>query len=430
MKKIVSVLALSALTLGLVFADISLEYTSKGYLIDSTSTKDKKGADDTKTTTILDQNGYADATNCLVFSAGNDIAGVKVDFDPNASTATWVLDQYYAWMNIGNLTFTTGLYSDRYVNRVNEDAGKWESGEFEMYKPGIISYNDDVLVPLYGSDVDNLTKDYSGTNRLAFATAYTLKDALPGTLMFKATAVDLTAAAYRTDPTLATPINQVSWGNLNDKNVLRSGLAFEAAYRQDNLVDVNVLFKTMNKSQWVAAAFVRPLMVEKLNALIGFTYGADSRKKDSSGVDIDNKYSEFGIDLRARFAVSDALSLTTMNNISKLNNINNYKNTNCMYMWNMLNATYVVNESLKAQFTVENTCLLNAKYGSTTVKTADAGGYNMKFIPGVVLSASKNASITTGVIFNLQNVGESSDFKDAEGNTTRISVPVVVDIAL
>ncbi len=79
MKKIISMLTISALAFGTVFADVSLEYTQKGIIAKST------GSD---TSSKLDLNGYAaDISGDVVFTLSNDVAGASVTVDPNYAEA-------------------------------------------------------------------------------------------------------------------------------------------------------------------------------------------------------------------------------------------------------------------------------------------------------------------------------------------------------
>ncbi|WP_407427472.1 hypothetical protein [Treponema sp.] len=412
MKKIVSVLAVAALTLFSVFAaDISLEYNTKGYLYNRTETK-VDGGDKTAETKILDQDGYADAVSDLILTLSNDFAGVVVDIDPSASAKTFDLDEYYGWLNLGSFQFTTGLWSARYLGRVNQDAGTWESEDYERYKPGVIG-------GAYAEDADNLTKDYAGNNQLAFAVAYTNTEWLPGKLMIKGVAVDLaqTTTAVETSKT---------WGNLNKHNVLHSGLALEVGYLQENLIDVNAIFKTMEKNTFVAGLYGRFLGVEGLDTLLGFTYGkqleAYANKTWSS-----SDYYEWAVDLRARYAVNEQLAITTMHNVSATST--DSKN-NTMGMWNMVSGLFKVNEQLAAQLTVENECLLSGKVADNKIKTADVGGYDISIIPGAIWNFNENASLTVGVRVNFENIAASSDYKKSTGSTTNIAIPIVFDVAL
>ncbi|MBQ6780918.1 MAG: hypothetical protein IJP62_06755 [Treponema sp.] len=417
MKKIVSVLAVAALSLGSVFAEVTLEYKGAGYIMDYEKTE-TKGVDnsDTTTTSLFDLAGYDGAKSHFILKAGNDFAGVVVDFDPNAQAKQFTLDEYYAWFNVGNLQVTTGKYTGRYAKRVNTDAGKWANHEFERYKLGVSGFRGYAAL---GVDVDNLTKIWtidtdafdgnaSGTNQLASALAYTFRGLAQedDALMIKASFAD------------------TSWGDLNEHNTLRTAPAFEVAYR-NQIIDVNALFKSNAKQQIAFAGFLRYIGMENLNALVGFTYGKILKKGSNENGWEDSDYSEMGIDLRLRYAglMDGALSLTTMHNISILNFEKGTNGDNKLTtMWNMVSGLYRLNEALNLQLTVHNEMALSCTKDGADKKP----GLNLEFVPGVIIKASDNASITTGVIIDLNGI--SAD----DGQTTGmgIKIPFVLDVAL
>ena len=405
MKKIVSVLAVAALTLGAVFAaDVSLGFRTGSYILDRESTTDKVGTDDKTTTEVLDLVGYrSSAKSDLILKAGNDVAGVVVDIDPSASKMSLLFDEYYAWANAGNLQVTAGNWKGRYMKRVNADAGKWESNEYERYKLGVANGT------LGTKDVDNLTV-VDGTQQLATALAYTFRSVVSDddALMIKG------VAAHNT-----------TWGgfNYNDEGkpraYLRSSPAFEVTYRNET-IDVDAIFKSPKRDQIATALLFRFIGVENLDTVVGVTYG-------STLGDVKHYY-ELGVDLRARYKITDELAVTTMHNFSLFNE---GSDDNSKQLWNMVSAKYDVNDTISAQFTVHNECSLGGKSGGTSFSLGDAGGLNLELIPGVIIRPAENVSFTTGVIIGLKGyVAADSDYTDAEGKKLAIKIPFVFNISL
>ena len=176
MKKIVSMLAIAALTLGAVSAaDFSVEYVTKGSIYTEKSTTPQGSTKSTvNSKAFLDQDGYdGDSASDLIMSASGDAGGVLLDIDVDARDKTIKFDQVYGWMNFGPIQLTTGKWSGRYVNRVKEDAGNWASSDFEKFKPGIVIGTDGTGAKARNAyDVDNLTA-VKGTNQISTALAYT-----------------------------------------------------------------------------------------------------------------------------------------------------------------------------------------------------------------------------------------------------------------
>ena len=91
-------------------------------------------------------------------------------------------------------------------------------------------------------------------------------------------------------------------------------------------------------------------------------------------------------------------------------------------MWNMVSGLYRLNEALNLQLTVHNEMALSCTKDGADKKP----GLNLEFVPGVIIKASDNASISTGVIIDLNGI--SAD----DGQTTGmgIKIPFVLDVAL
>ena len=184
MKKIMGAVLAAAMLAGTVTAaDVSFSYKGANYF---------SGSDFT----------HKGRTDCISVSLTSEVGGVVVDFDTkdvsanngevrlfkthNNSTQAndysnggtgLVQDEYYGWMNfalpLGQLQITAGQWNGRNVNRVLTDRGDLEARDFELFKPGVINGT-------MGADSANLTN-----GSLGIVGAWTLADALPGTLMVK-----------------------------------------------------------------------------------------------------------------------------------------------------------------------------------------------------------------------------------------------------
>ncbi|WP_407427486.1 hypothetical protein [Treponema sp.] len=432
MKKIVSVLAVAALTLSAVFAaDISIEYKTAGNVYYEEKTKDSDGAITSSTKTVLDQSGYDGASSCFVLSASSDIGGFYLDLDPDAANDKTTFDQWYAWLNLGNLQTTVGLWTSRYVNRVNADAGNWANDDYERYKPGVIGGS-------YAHDIDNLTYNTSeGHQKLSTALAYTIRPNDNMYIMAKGVLVNAGGSDSIAD----------TWGGAfmdsetgSYTNTFFSGFAGELAFKMEGLIDVNFAFRSEKRNALGAGLFVSPLMLDMADIMVGFSYGTDLY---DYGKGVDANYYEYAVDLRGRFKLSDNFAITTMNNVSSFTDAKlkgaEIDPNNAIKMWNMLSLAYDSSEQLRLQFTVENECGLYArgagvdnegKAKNVDYYAGDLGGLALSFIPGVTWTFNENASLTAGLKFTVDNVAASSDYKAANDTTTSFSIPVVFDIAL
>lgn len=429
MKKIVSMLAIAALTLGAVSAaDFSVEYATKGSVY---TEKSKTAAGATKSTVeskaFLDQSGYdGDSASDLVLSSSGTAGGVLLDIDVDARDKTVKFDQVYGWMNFGSIQLTTGKWCGRYVNRVKEDASKWASSDFEKFKPGIvIGAKGDDAKAVNAFDVDNLTA-VKGTNQIATALAFTSRPDDATYFMAKGLLVT----------------NNDTWGGIgkwdSDKVyaddeydlVLDSGFAGEIAFRKEGLIDINVLAKSMVRNELVVAAFVRPLMLNPVNLLVGVTYAGDLTD-NGDAVDA-NKYA-WGLDVRARIPLTETIALTTMNNLSNsvAQKAKNGKDNYTMSMWNMVSVAYKVSDALKVQVTGESYMSQFMKVeNDDAVSRSKLGGADLSVLAGVVYSFNPNASFSAGIKYEKTGMFASSDWTDANDTTATFSIPFVFDVAL
>ena len=432
MKKIVSVWAIAALTLSAVFAaDISIEYKTAG-----TVYKEEHTRQGTSSTTgeksVFNQAGYDDGATGgeFVLSASSDIGGFVLDIDTYATELKNVVDQWYAWVNFGNLQTTVGLWKSRYVNRVNQDAGNWADEDFERYRPGVIG-------GMYAHDIDNLTySTFEGAQKLATSVAYTIRPSDESYFMIKGLLVNAGGTGSVGD----------RWGgafmsNGSYTNYFFSGFAGEFAFKLNGLFDINLALRSEKRDSIGAGLFFRPLLSNpENNLLVGFSFGTNFADYGDS---IDSNYYEYAVDFRARFKLSDNLALTTMNNVSSFTDAS-YKGSkldpnNAIKLWDMVSLAYDFSDQLKLQFTVESEAGIyargtgadkNGKPKNISYYVGDLGGFDLSFIPGATWTFSENASLTAGLKFDFGGVGATKAYKDNNAVKSSFSIPVVIDIAL
>ncbi len=423
MKKIVSALVASMLVLGSAFAaDISIEYTSKGNVYSETRTKDETGTTTTTTTTktVLDQDGYGEATSDFVISAKSDVGGFVLDIDPSASTGTNSLDAYYGWVNLGNVTTTVGKWASRYSWRAKEDGGKWNGTDYERYKLGVIKGR-------YAKDIDNLTYSTSDDiQKLAAAVEYKAVSSDDMTIFVKGALVNA-ASGSTTSGTWGGALKNKDSGNY--ENTFYSSFAGEFGFKMKDVIDLDVAFRSESRDALGVGVFVRPLMLGETSMLIGASFGADIA---DYGDGVDHNYFEYAADFRLRTPLSDKLVLTTMNNLSSYNDakIKDGKDSFYFQLWDMVSLAYTASEQLKLQCTVESECGVFAKKNDVKYYVRDLGGVNLSVIPGAVWTFNKNASLTAGVKIYVNNVAASNDYKSANTTSKGFSIPVVFDVAL
>lgn len=419
MKKIISVLAVSALALGSVFAEISLEYTQKALVSTNEGGTSKK----------LDLSGYDDKSKVegeLIFNVSNDNAGVVVDIDPwydKAGKKTLggtgadenPFDQYYGWVKFfdGQLKLQSGVWTSRSVNRMKQDAGQWENSEYEAYKYGIVTAPGYVYGRYYyrkqatsiGEDVTNLTLDTSsGDQKLSTALTFDNGD-------FFGTAALVTSDFYGTEST---------W---------KSGFAFEGGFNIDDETKIQGVLKILKDQEYALAAFLDKKNFSLFDQTFDFVAGVTvATTQNSSNNNSNTTYEEStgntldaALDLRVRYELSDTVAITSMNNISYLGS--DYKMGGAYYgsgnlekgvinLWNMLSLAAQVSDTVKATVTGE------WFYADTTVSN---NGY-LSVTPGVTVTPAEGTDITAGIVirtYGWSNPSESS-----------IAIPFILHVAL
>lgn len=360
MKKIVAAAAAGLILAGAAFADVSFSW-KRTNIVGGTSK-------------ALDSVTRSD---CLGLELSNDIAGVVFDWDieeGSSDTSKLALDSYYGWMTfglpVGNLQVTSGKWNGRYSDRVKSDAGDLDGKYYEAYKLGVIEGR-------IASDSDNLTQGAMST-----VLAYTLSDALPGTLLVKAGIVKSDYGKYDS----------------------QSGFVAELGYRQEGLINVDVAIKNPSDKVTTIGAFVSPLMVENLRATVGFTMGNNDGDK------------EFAFDARARYAITEKTAVTGMFNYSSIaKELKASKSGDDLNaMWTMISVNHVAGDNIRFLATLQN-----------TVRDFDAdNGNNLTaFTPACEIQISEKALFTAA--FDMR-----WDGKTPYAGVGDVSLPIYVTLSL
>lgn len=384
MKKIVAVATLASVLAGATFAaDISFSYTGSNFF--------KSNGNDN----IAYDN--ASRTDCMSFGLKNDYAGAIVDFDIDGGALT--LDQYYGWMNFAAIStqFTAGVWTSRYVDRVDTDKGDLKDEDFELYKPGVLKITNAtgalVNTNSVAIDSDNLTKNLAGNQVLAMAAAYTNHDVVPGALMIKLGLANSAWDSFTKTDTDGTYTRTNSYG-----------FFAEAAVRADNLANVNLAIKSYQVGKTSLALFFSPLMVEKLQATVGFTLGLDTYTlSERNGNDSDKTGAEFAADFRLRYALTDKLSFTTMHNFSsylsgtEADGAGQKWSDNKKAMWNMINVTYAFLDNMKFGLTLNHVI--------SDFDTAYPDASKIIVSPSVAIQATEKAKVTVAARGTFDKIG-------------------------
>lgn len=340
MKKIVSVLLVTALVWGSLFAQVKLNYRTQANIVTYEKDKDKDG-----NLSFFDLEKYGSAKDTLAISLDGEAGGVAAEFDVTLGSIT--PSKYYGWLNFGNLKFTAGKFDSRYTGRVQ-----------------------------YGADYNGVVGEYAKLGGLKQASMILDADnfgALNGTVTHSMIA-DYTFSIGESDKLLVKAAVHEKDIKLNDTtNWVASSLGL--AYSMSSVGTFEGIFRNTAKDTYVFGAYIRPnKLVSGLDAVAGFTMGMG---KDAA----DKSVTEMGIDVRAIYKL-DALTLGT--------NMNFTKYTNDKWgTWVGGTAAYALNDTVTAK--------LVGSYIDESESGTDKGTKTVNGLLGAEFTAMKNAKISTGV---------------------------------
>lgn len=378
MKKIVSVLLVTALVWGSLFAQVKLNYRTQANIVTYEKDKDKD-KDKDGTLSFFNLHGddaYAkDAKDTLAISLDGEAGGVAAEFDVMVvGTKSITPSKYYGWLNFGNLKFTAGNFDSRYTGRVQYGAD-YNGVVGEYVKLGGLKEATMMIV-----DADNFGA-LNGTGTHSMIADYTFSIGESDKLLVK-------AAVHEKDIKLNDTTKWVA-----------SSLGL--AYSMSSVGTFEGIFRNTAKDTYVFGAYIRPnKLVSGLDAVAGFTMGMG---KDAA----DKSVTEMGIDVRAIYKL-DALTLGT--------NMNFTKYTNDKWgTWVGGIAAYALNDTVTAKLV--GSYIDESNNGGTG---DDKGTKTVNGLLGAEFTAMKNAKISTGVEVRY----------DLDTESTKVYVPCILRVKL
>lgn len=368
MKKIVSVLLVTALVCGSLFAQVKLNYRTQANIV--TYEKDKGKDGNLSFFNLHGDDAYAkDAKDTLAISLDGEAGGVAAEFDVMVVGEKKITpSKYYGWLNFGNLKFTAGNFDSRYTGRVQYGAD-YNGVVGEYVKLGGLKNASMIL------DADNFGT-LNGSGKHSMVADYTFSIGESDKLLVK-------AAVHEEDIKLNDTTKWVA-----------SSLGL--AYSMSSVGTFEGIFRNTAKDTYVFGAYIRPnKLVSGLDAVAGFTMGM--------GKDV----TEMGIDVRAIYKL-DALTLGT--------NMNFTKYTNDKWgTWVGGTAAYALNDTVTAKLVgsyIDESGTVD-KDGKKGIKTVNG-------LLGAEFTAMKNAKISTGVEVRY----------DLDKESTKVYVPCILRVKL
>lgn len=299
MKKIVTAAAIAAMAASFAAAEVttSLNVRVRPDLYKVVGTTENGTTDAYTTTTYADIDGFGGNKDTLAVKGSTDYAGVAAEItllnpgNAKGKTGAFEIDNYYGWLNWGALKFTAGTYDSRYTNRGNYTATEQGILDEEFSKTMGLSSKNGLSVKGDGwlADFGNVSQVNGGNNN-SFIVDYTFNDIGGGKLLLKGGLVEN-----------GDSINYDSYTDKDGNKFTQSeGYVFEAAWRKDDLVAVDAIFKNPAKDAFGFGLYVTPLMIPNTkNVVIGFTYGTYE----------DVIKSAFAVDFRGQYNFNSAATL-------------------------------------------------------------------------------------------------------------------------
>ena len=454
MKHLVWALAGGVVLAGSAFAadaKISLNYRSRLEVFAQDQIDEGvKGQKKKTTTEWMDwqDSGYnGGSSDSIKFVLNSDRAGATLALNTynnkKGGGDFFVLNEYSGWMKFdagpGTLRLTTGNWKDGYADgayRVKKDvdAQNAEGLDFERFKLGSIFSGTKAL-----SFVDDLTLGSGNEYTLGMAD-YDFKVNDDLSLNF------LVGGRHKTFDTKTNT-------NKTETTTWKSAFVSRVQVGMKGLLNAELIYKKSDPRVNTLALYVMPQVMDGLTLNVGGA--AEFHTKDDTK--IGDKYTDWAFDIRARYQVNDALSVTFFTNVSGTDldsgrNIssgiagsdgkkgwvgastlpdstgaaNKTKAAFKTAMWNNLSARYKINDIFTGILNIG--CI--TPLSDLRIKGADNKyhSYSYDFIPewrvtpGVQISASSNASVWAAVALS------GSKMEDYE--VFNFSVPVIFRVKM
>lgn len=432
MKKIISALALGAIVFGAASADtkININYRNGTNLYKYVKTGD--GADSTKQ--VFNQTGYNGGKDTVSIAASGDVFSTKWNLQPTVGSNTIVFNQMELAAKFGSLQLLGGWWRDGNSNgaiRVKNDvdAGNWEGSYFEGFKPGSMFKNRPTT---FLPDMTNMSISDTLVTGLVKYTLSTdaAKFTFTGSVMSD-------RAAQKLKNTDGSPDNvelcdgSYGWGANINVAIPEVG-DIEALVKANNKWGASGTSAKDADGNYVGAyaigAYFMPKMITGVSAAIGGGVGL-----------IDNKVSEYSVDLRARW-VNGPLAITTFNNVSFLKkNANGATLTTdgelsnslgCTTlkgkaaMWNLVSGRYKINSTITAGCTVAEVTVLKAEADT------NKNGTTIRVTPFAQLYANGGSSILVGASVGYAGIGKKDVASIGEDKDLYFEIPVLFRVKM
>ena len=383
---------------------------------------------DANATNYVDGKTYRSTSDALSFKGSGEYGGLELEIDPlykPAGTKAHLgnednLAKYNGWINFGKFMFKSGAWDARAVGRVNADMGNHE-GKFwgEVNKPGLTQLGTGKkgeFAKTNGNGVD--ISQQNGKAKITNMLAYVDKDL----------GLEVRGAVIQSKET-STYANPDDSG---DDWVFANQQWFaEVGYTIKDVGRVLVNTKASYKDQ-AFAIFVEPKLADlkALTSLVGFTFEQNYENYDKDGDPL--KAYALGLDLRARYAIDEQLSVTAMLNWTTGDAVDldaaDEKKTlgtkTARYAtWGMLNATYKLNETFVPFCSVIYTSGLTAGAAGAMSKS-DTYASSLRVYPGVEIYNTKNANIITGIVWDVNGFMAPSGTECVKA----ITIPVLMRV--
>ena len=181
-----------------------------------------------------------------------------------------------------------------------------------------------------------------------------------------------------------------------------AGFVGEVSYAQDDLIKATLSIKSMHEDNYTFGLYVSPLMVPGLDSMVGFTYLTTKDVVDA-----------FGIDARAKYAITEKTSVTGMINYSSESFDGSDEDKSAL--WTMLSLGYKAGENIRYVATVNNQVRdMDAKAGTAC---------KLSLSPACMIQASEKCNVTVAFDMSWDNV------KPFAGTGT-VTLPIYVSFSL
>lgn len=365
MKKIVSIAVIATMIAGIATADVSIkmQYRTRAAMLNMTqqditqheykmesltkggqavpqnviTKKDGKTTD----TKWFDLDGYASSQDSLAFAVNSEKAGVALTLSPQAQAAKTMpgadvkfLNTYNAYMKFGDLKIAAGTWKDgvadgAYRVKKDHDAANTEGIDAELMKLG------SGFSKVYSAFVDNVGDFAGGDGDLLAYAEYSLalNDSMKLNLLAGMLSTEYETHG-KTEHHGVTGYDKgtnkyIYDGIEGDKETtsFQSGAVARVQFNMKDLFNSELIYKNPNSKTQVFGLYFMPKMVKGLDLNIGgaiemgkqggwtVTGTLDDEETTKHALKNYEDYTNWSVDLRARYQIMDNLSVMTMNKL-------------------------------------------------------------------------------------------------------------------